>query len=221
VDPGHGGKEIGASYRFDDGLTLIEKDLNLKVASRLIALLKEAGIGVATSRTTDAQVNDTRDLNNDTRVNLTDDLQARVDGANAVNADLLVAVHFNGINDPTKKGTQTFYSEGRSFSDKNKALAEMVQSSLMRNIRGAGYETADRGATTDSRILGQGSHYYLLGPESPTIKRASQMPGIIGEALFVTSQDDSQALRQDKVLEAIARGYLEAIKAYFEKYPPK
>jgi N-acetylmuramoyl-L-alanine amidase len=221
VDPGHGGKEIGASYKFDDGLSLVEKDLNLKVAMRLVALLRDAGIGVTTSRTVDSQVNSSRDLTNDGRVNLTDDLQARVDAANAAKADLLISVHFNGIDDPSKKGTQTFYSEGRPFSDKNKALADLVQASLVRNINAAGYQTADRGATTDSRILGQGSHYYLLGPESPTIKRPSEMPGIIGEALFVTSADDAGAIRQDKVLEAIARAYFEAIKAYFDKYPPK
>jgi N-acetylmuramoyl-L-alanine amidase len=221
VDAGHGGKEIGASYTFDDGRALIEKELNLKVASRLAALLREAGIGVSVSRTVDAQVNATRDLNNDGKVNLTDDLQARVDAANAARADLLISVHFNGIDDPSKRGTQTFYSEGRPFSAKNQALGEVVQASLVRNIRAAGYQTADRGATNDSRVLGQGSHYYLLGPESPTIRRPSEMPGIIGEALFVTSPEDAQAIRQDAVLEAIARGYFEAIKAYFEKFPPR
>ena len=219
VDAGHGGKEIGASFTFQDGKKLVEKDLNLKVATRLAALLREAGFGVAVSRTVDAQVNGTRDLNNDTKVNLTDDLQARVDAANAAKANLLISVHFNGIDDPSKKGTQTFYSEGRPFSAKNKALAELVQASLVRSIRGAGYQTDDRGATTDSRILGQGSHYYLLGPESPTIRRASEMPGIIGEALFLTSTEDAQAIRQEKVQEAVARGYFDAIQAYFEKYP--
>jgi N-acetylmuramoyl-L-alanine amidase len=221
VDAGHGGKEIGSSFRFEDGTTLVEKDLNLKVATRLAALLREAGLGVAVSRTVDAQVNGTRDLNNDTKVNLTDDLQARVDAANAVKADLLISVHFNGIDDPSKKGTQTFYSEGRPFTAKNKLLAELVQASLTRSMRGTGYQTVDRGATNDSRVLGQGSHYYLLGPESPTIRRPSEMPGIIGEALFLTSPDDAQALRQETMLEAVARGYFDAIKAYFEKHPAR
>lgn len=219
VDPGHGGKEIGASFKFDDGTTLVEKDLNLKVATRLAALLREAGFGVVMSRTTDVQINATRDLTGDGKVNLTDELQARVDAANAAKADLLVSVHFNGIDDPSKKGTQTFYSEGRPFTARSKTLAELVQSSIVRGLRGAGYQPADRGATTDSRILGSGHHYYLLGPASPIVKRPSEMPGIIGEALFVTNPEDAAALRQEKVLEAIARGYAEAVGAYFEKYP--
>ena len=221
VDAGHGGKEIGASFKFEDGKSLIEKELNLKVATRLAALLREAGLGVAVSRTVDAQVNGTRDLNNDTKVNLTDELQARVDAANAAKANLLISVHFNGIDDPSKKGTQTFYSEGRTFTDRNRRLADLVQASLVRSIRGAGYQTDDRGATSDSRVLGQNNHYYLLGPESPTIRRPSEMPGIIGEALFLTSPEDAQAIRQDKVQEAVARGYFDAILAYFERYPAR
>ena len=221
VDAGHGGKEIGASFTFQDGRTLVEKELNLKVATWLSTLLREAGLGVVVSRTVDAQVNGSRDLNNDTRVNLTDDLQARVDAANAAKAHLLISVHFNGIDDPAKKGTQTFYSEGRTFSAKNRALAELVQASLVRTIRGAGYQTDDRGATSDSRVLGQNNHYYLLGPESPTIRRPSEMPGIIGEALFLTSPEDAQAIRQEKVQEAVARGYFAAIQAYFERFPTR
>lgn len=221
VDPGHGGKEIGSSFTFDDGVQLVEKHLNLRVAARLVALLGEAGIGTVASRTVDAQVNGTRDLNNDGKVNLTDDLQARVDAANAAKADLLISVHFNGIDDPSKRGTQTFYAEGRPFSARNVALAGLVQAALVRNIRAAGYDTLDRGATTDTRVLGQGNHYYLLGPESPTIRRPSEMPGIIGEALFVTNPEDAAAIRQERVLEGIARGYVEAIKAYFERFPPR
>jgi N-acetylmuramoyl-L-alanine amidase len=45
------------------------------------------------------------------------------------------------------------------------------------------------------------------------------MPGIIGEALYVTNSDDGNALRQDRVLEAVARGYADAVKQYFAKFP--
>ncbi|MGE3272471.1 MAG: N-acetylmuramoyl-L-alanine amidase [Chloroflexota bacterium] len=221
VDAGHGGKEIGATFRFEDGGALIEKFLNLSVATRLAALLREAGYGVIISRTVDAQVNATKDLNGDGKVNLTDDLQGRVDAANSAKADLLVSVHFNGIDDPSKRGTQTFYSEGRPFSTQNQALAEFVQAGLVRNIRAAGYETADRGATMGSKVLGQGSHYYLLGPQNETIRRSSNMPGIIGEALFVTNPEDARALRQEKVQEAVARGYVDGINAYFQRYPKR
>jgi N-acetylmuramoyl-L-alanine amidase len=45
------------------------------------------------------------------------------------------------------------------------------------------------------------------------------MPAIIGESLFLTNDNDANALRNDAVVEAIARGYAEGIKAYFAKFP--
>ena len=45
------------------------------------------------------------------------------------------------------------------------------------------------------------------------------MPGIIGEGLFLTNDDDANALRNDALIEAIARGYAEGIKAYFIRFP--
>ena len=46
VDPGMAARRSAPAIKFDDGTTLVEKDLNLKVAIRLVALLEEAGIGV-------------------------------------------------------------------------------------------------------------------------------------------------------------------------------
>ena len=219
VDAGHGGPEIGASYQLPDGATLVEKELNLKVATRLVQLLKQSGIAALPTRTTDRKVNASRDLTGDDKVGLSDDLQARVALANEARAALIVSVHHNGVSDPSQRGTQVFYAEERPFSDRSRALAELAQTSLLKNLKDAGYDTLDRKATPDSRILGRGNHYYLLGPASEHVKRPSEMPGIIGEALFVTNEDDANALRQERILDAIARGYADAVKAYFQRYP--
>ena len=219
VDPGHGGKEIGASRQLVDGTMLVEKDLNLKVALKLAQLLRESGISPVLTRTTDTQVNGSTDLTGDEKVSLSDDLQARVDMANQARADLIVAVHFNGVVDTSKKGTQVFYADDRPFSDRSRTLAEITQSNLVKRLAEAGYQTEDRKATPDSRLLGRGSHFYLLGPASEIIKRPSEMPGIIGEALFVTNEEDARALRREPVLDAIARAYADSVKAYFQRYP--
>jgi N-acetylmuramoyl-L-alanine amidase len=219
VDPGHGGKELGASLPLGDGTTLLEKDFNLKVATRLAQILRESDVRPVLSRTNDARVNESRDLTDDGKVNLTDDLQARVDLANEARAQLIVSVHFNGVVDSSKRGTQVFYADGRPFSDRSRMLAELTQANLVKALRDVGYETLDRHATPDSRLLGQSSHYYLLGPASSIIKRPSEMPGIIGEPLFVTNEQDANALRQERVLDAIARAYAEGIRMYFQRLP--
>jgi N-acetylmuramoyl-L-alanine amidase len=219
LDAGHGGTEIGASHTFPDGMRLLEKDLNLKVMLRLRDLLQQAGFQVTTTRTRDAQVNaDKKDLTGDGKVTLSDDLQARVDLANGAGSDIFVSVHHNGISDPNIKGTYVFWDPDRPYADRSKSLAEIVDQSLSKALKDAGYTTVDHGATKDTSVLG-GEHYYLLSPKTDAVARPSQMPAIIGEGLFLTNDDDANAARKDTIIEAIARGYAEGIKTYFSKYP--
>jgi N-acetylmuramoyl-L-alanine amidase len=219
LDAGHGGTEIGTSHTFPDGATLAEKDLNLRVMLRVRDLLQQGGFQVTTTRTRDSQVNsDKKDLTGDGKVTLSDDLQARVDVANNAGSDIFVSIHFNGVSDPNVKGTYVFFDPDRPYADRSKALAEMVDSAISRTLKDAGYTTVDHGATKDTSVLG-GDHYYLLSPKTDVVPRPSQMPAIIGEGLFLTNEDDANAARKDAIIEAIARGYLEGIKAYFARFP--
>jgi N-acetylmuramoyl-L-alanine amidase len=219
LDAGHGATEIGASHVYSDGTVLQEKDINLRVMLRVRDLLQQAGYQVTTTRTKDAPVNaDKKDLTGDGKATLSDDLQARVDVANQANSDIFVSVHFNGISDPNVKGTYVFFDPDRPYADRSQALAGIVDQSLTKSLKDAGYSTVDHGPTKDTSVLG-GDHYYLLSPTTNLVPRPSQMPAIIGEGLFLTNDDDANALRKDAIVEAIARGYAEGIKAYFAKYP--
>ena len=221
IDAGHGGAEIGTSHTYPDGTVLQEKNLNLRVATRVRDLLQQAGgFDVTITRTKDTGVNvDNKDLTGDGKVGLADDLQARIDTANNAHSDIFVSIHFNGVSDTSMKGTYTFYDPNRPNSDRSKALAQMVLTAVEKSMKDAGYTPVDHGATDDTKVLG-GGHYYLLGPQSDIIARPSNMPAIIGEGLFLTNDDDANALRNDKIVEAIAQGYVAGIKAYFAQYPP-
>jgi N-acetylmuramoyl-L-alanine amidase len=141
-----------------------------------------------------------------------------VDAANSSGSDIFVSVHHNGISDPNIKGTYVFWDPDRPYADRSKSLAEIVDQSLSKALKDAGYTTVDHGATKDTSVLG-GEHYYLLSPKTDAVARPSQMPAIIGEGLFLTNDDDANAARKDTIIEAIARGYAEGIKTYFSKYP--
>src|SRR6516225_7952156 len=108
IDAGHGGSEIGASYRFADGTLLQEKDVNLQVALQLGRMLQTDGIEVTYTRTNDMSVNAKRqDLNGDGKVSLAHELQARVDAADVAGSDVFVSVCFNGSSDPSVRGAET------------------------------------------------------------------------------------------------------------------
>jgi N-acetylmuramoyl-L-alanine amidase len=213
VDAGHGGSEIGASYRFTDGTVLREKDVNLQVAIQLGRMLKAAGDVVTYTRTSDTPLNvRRRDLNGDGQVSLADELQARVDAANSAGSDLFVSVCFDGSSDPSVRGTQTFWDPKRSFSSQNRALAQAVQHAIVSSLTSAGYPTRDRGATADTSLL-NGDSFFLLGPASSIVARPSNMPAIIGEPLFLTNRADATALRNPSIITAVARGFFKGIQA--------
>ena len=219
LDAGHGATEIGASHTFPDGTVLAEKDLTLRVMLRVRDLLQQSGLQVTPTRTRDAQVNaDRQDVTGDGRVTLSDDLQARVDVANNTGSDIFLSIHFNGSSDPNNKGTYIFYDPDRPFADRSKALAQFLDASVIASMKTAGYASVDHGATTDISVLG-GDHYYLLSPKTNIVTRPSNMPAVICEGLFLTNPDDATALRNDSVVESIARGYTDGIRAYFTKFP--
>jgi len=219
LDAGHGGSEIGTSHTFPDGTVITEKDLNLRVMLRVRDLLQQAGSRIIVTRTTDAQVNaDKKDVTGDGKPTLSDDLQSRVDIANNAGSDIFVSIHFNGVSDPNTSGTYAFYDPDRPFTDRSKALAELVDASLVKFMKDAGYVAVDHGAAKDTSVLA-GDHYYLLSPKTAIVPRPSGMPAIIGEGLFLTNDNDATALKNNAVVEAIAQGYAAGIKAYFVRYP--
>lgn len=89
VDPGHGGREAGATYG-----GIYEKDINLKIANYTKEELERNGVRVYMTRTGDT----------------TTSLSSRTTLANNLNADLFVSVHNNAMtNKSSIKGTEVLY----------------------------------------------------------------------------------------------------------------
>lgn len=111
IDAGHGGSATGAIYA--GGPTLMEKDVNLDMALKVEALLKQVdGLDVVMTRSDDTAVS----------------LQGRVDIAESLNADIMVSIHANSMPKGTKptSGTETLYTKPES-----KQLAETIHKHLI------------------------------------------------------------------------------------------
>jgi N-acetylmuramoyl-L-alanine amidase len=215
LDPGHGGAESGSARPVGNGLVMVEKNVNLRIALSAAELLRGAGIEVALTRDNDRQVNwSAYDLNGDGQTTLADDLQARAEMANRFRADVFVSVHNNGHNNPAQYGTEVYFNASRSHSAHNWALAWYLNQRIVQLIRMTGYPTLDRGVKPDT-TAGHG-HFAVLGPESPSIPSPSRMAGALTESLFVSSYYDAPWLATTEVIDAIARGHAEGILDYLE-----
>ena len=207
IDAGHGGPNyIGAANR-----GLLEKDVNLDVALRLAPMLTAAGYNVVLARSGDYTLSE---FYADTAIERRDEIQARVDVANSVQADILVSVHFNG-GPKYLQGLEVYYNPDRSFGFYNYMLAESARQGLLSAIRATGYNVPDRGIKNDALVGGdpRNPHSWILGTNVGF--RPSMMPGIIAEAMFLSNDFEAQLLWQPEMRQAVAEGYRQGVESYF------
>lgn len=138
IDPGHGGKDPGAT-----GNGLVEKTLNLAVALSLERLLGRSGIEVMLSRYVDEDIT----------------LQQRTSKANAWGADIYLSIHHNGFTDPAARGIETFHSIRPGGS---KQLAEAIQAALC-----DAFPLPSRGVKTRLNGVGTDWYHVLRESKAP------------------------------------------------------
>jgi N-acetylmuramoyl-L-alanine amidase len=216
LDPGHGGPEVGSA-----GGGVAEKDVNLKIALKLRQLLEQDGFRVLLTREGDYRAASPENPQASGSYPATRlDLQARIDLANAAGADVYISIHNNGSTLPQDAGTEVWWDGGRPFAAYNKALAGEMLSALLGAIRAAGYPAVNRGLKEDSDFRvrnGRSFPIFVLGPPrtGAATTRATKMPAVLGETLFLTNPAEARLLASDAMLTAIARGYHAGLLAYF------
>lgn len=204
-----------------------EKTITLALAQQTAAKLRARGYRVVLYRNTDALPGLTKaDLTADgtelTPQGVLDDLQRRIDKANASGAKVLLSIHLNAYDDPSVAGAETFYDPDRPFAADNQRLARLVQGDLIAALRAAGYRTPDRGVVDDTTLQAPGvgslhdyDHLVLLGPAVPGQLRPSQLPGALSESLFLSNPPEATAALDPQVQDVIAGAFAQAIAEFF------
>jgi len=208
IDPGHGGRYSNANA---NGLR--EKNVNLAIARELRLALLARGYRVLMTRYTDRAVrlSDTPTWNykstagtwsfaRDHRTGYVggipkDDLQARVDYANARGADLFISLHANGASSRSARGTET-YASPRDYLGRR--LAPIVNREIVSatGLRNRGAHTAD---------------FYVC--------RWSNMPAILVETAFISSPRDAYLLKQTWFRRRVARGIANGVDSWMATEP--
>lgn len=228
IDPGHGGLDPGTSGGAPQGATVDEKTATLAVALDLLPLLREQGDTVVLARTSDTPVRQigAGDLERGvyTAPGVYRDLVARIACANQAKADLLLAIHFNGFDDPTVGGIQTYYDTARPFAADNERFATLVQQDVLASLAVAGWQLPDRGIANDASddaptLTAQAANYHYLlelGPaQADWLTTPSSMPGVLCEVLFLTDPYEVTIAATQAGQQAIAQGFAQAIATYF------
>ncbi len=223
IDAGHGGEDPGAIGRRGSR----EKDVTLSIARRLKALI---------------------DAEPDMRALLTRDgdyylpLQARVDKARRVRADLFVSIHADAFVRPHARGSSVFaLSERRATSEAARWLAKRENDADL--IGGVNLDIKDRHLARTLLDLSQTAtidHSLRLGSavlrrlgdvntlHKPEVEQASfavlkapDIPSILIETAFISNPEEERRLNDKAYQERLARAILGGIREYFTKHPPR
>lgn len=184
IDAGHGGADPG---KIGQSGTL-EKEINLAIARKLQARLKQEGFQVVMTREEDMGLY-SEGAGNRKR----EDMEARVRIITEADPELVVSIHQNSFTAADCKGAQVFYYKD---SEESKRLAEGLQKLFP--------EVLQDGNTRQAK---ENTDYYLL--------RKTSCPIVIAECGFLSNPTEEALLvsdaYQEKVAEVLCLGIMQYI----------
>lgn len=183
IDPGHGGSDSGAI-----GPTgVMEKSVTLRVANEVRRLLVREGATVYMTREADIEVSPKRAKATDI-----EELQARCDVANKVDADIFVSIHMDSFTNRAAKGTTGYYY---SLGDKrSRILADKIRSGIIDQIG-----TQSRGT--------QSCNFYVV--------KHTDMPATLVEVAFISNEAEEKLMDSEEGIRKAAQGIVDGIADYF------
>ena len=220
IDAGHGGPKFpGAHYR-----GIYEKDLNLKVALKLGALIERElpEVKVVYTRKTDKQFSES----------LTKDLQARADIANKAEGDLFFSIHTNAAPTAAARGVETLimgespkeqrYNENALFENNREDLIDMsdertaaIVRAYIQNLQFTyGEYSMAIARCIQNNYLKAGRHSRGIKPQLLRVLYATDMPGVLTEIGFMSNQQELAYMKSDRGQNEIARSLYQAIRNY-------
>lgn len=190
IDPGHGGKDGGASSA--DGI--LEKDINLGIALTLNELLTSTGYKTVMTRTEDISIHDQTATT--TREQKVSDMHNRLAIYNSSVYNIVVGIHQNKFENSKYFGAQIFYSPN---NDKSCILAECVRNSIVSLLQ-----------NDNTRELKKGdANIYLLNNATT--------PAIITECGFLSNPDEASKLNDEEYRNKMAYSIYCGLLDYYNK----
>ena len=211
LDPGHGGKDVGAA----GAMGVREKDVTLDITHRVAPILGAQGIQVVLTRDDDRFVS----------------LEERTARANAFNADLFVSIHCNASEARGRRGIETYVLDttrdeiatrvaarenettqaasaelasilgGMKMADdapRSMRLAQLLQRASVAALELKYADVVDGGVHT-------AGFYVLVG---------ARMPSVLFEASYLSNATEEQRLGSEQGRQLLADAIANAIVAY-------
>lgn len=214
LDPGHGGKEVGAV-----GPTgLMEKDLTLAICRKLAdSLQSKLKVRVILTRTDDSVV----------------PLDQRTAIANQYKADLFLSVHMNAAPIKGAHGAETYFLSLQASDELAKKAAEVENAPAATSTGGSDlklilWDLAQQEYLNESSRFAQAIQEEMnriTGVQNRGVKQApfrvlvgATMPAALVEVGFITNPDEETKLKSDDFQKQVVDALTTAIQRYKTDY---
>lgn len=210
LDPGHGRGDPGATHYLNDGSgrwDVTEAESNQRNAELIRDELRAMGYEVYLTRE-GAGAGPGAPL---PLQFITSDLYARVALAEAVDADVYLAIHGNGAVVKSISGPETWYCGKHEEGAANLDLAQRVQRAMMDGLHEYGYFPPDRGIKEDAASHHSGDFCQFV------VTRETAVPAALLEFLFLSNDGDARVLADDRSHVLMAQHVARAIDAFMQE----
>jgi N-acetylmuramoyl-L-alanine amidase len=208
IDPGHGGKDYGASG-YDD--RYFEKQATLEIANKVAQILQiDPHLEIFMTRKSDRYIT----------------LKYRTDFANSLKADLFVSIHCNSNPKSRASGTETYVYGARASNQvaayqasrengKNDYKEFILNDLLHNSFSISSHKLADEVDRNIRKNLGQPIRRIQTAPFYVLCR--VNMPSILIETAFISNPSEEKKLRSNEWQNKIARSIADGILAYRDK----
>jgi len=220
IDPGHGGKDPGAS---NGKHGVYEKDVVLALSKKLAAKIRSRlNCNVIMTRSSDTFLT----------------LEERTAIANTKGADLFISIHCNASNDKKLVGIETYYlnlatderainvaARENATSRKNISDLESILNDLMKNAK---INESSRLAAVVQNNLYKGMVKKYSRVKNLGVKQApfyvllgASMPSILIETSFISNPEEGRRLTESAYQNAICDAITDGIAKYIRETNPQ
>ena len=191
LDPGHGGKDPGASY-----YNITEKELNMQVYQKLRKELEGLGYTVLSSRDSDVFV---------------DFVTERSRMVNKTDSDIFISIHFNASGSPAsnRSGIQTYsYEEAAGYPSRINSYWHNHPDRISESNRLAADIHSSLLAETGAKDAG-------LLQSSFAVLRETDKPAVLLELGYIDNFNENQQIRSDAYQNRLVAGIVKGIQKYY------
>lgn len=207
IDPGHNFGGDDGAYARHNGITYIERDLNMQISLKLKLLLEEYGYNVVLTRYEEDRLTE----------GVRPSLERRANLANSLDTDLYLSIHHDSNINSNVSGLTVFYSSYKSGID-NTGIYYTGDIPMDKSPSKASVISRDFAANLSNKLSVE-MNYINRGVKDNNlfVTKNTNMPSVLIECGFISNPNEAKRAASHENQQQMAIKIVEEVNRLFRK----